>query len=95
MYDIWPQKTNEADLVLSFEFGTSYTFPRLLRSIDQKIREYDVLDKRKTVTALRAGEDRAILLGTGMVLGSIMMYFVLGVTILRSYSDRYYLSAIQ
>ncbi|XP_038572755.1 calcium-activated potassium channel subunit beta-2-like [Micropterus salmoides] len=57
------------------------------RSIYQKIREYDVLDKRKTVTALRAGEDRAILLGLSMVLLSVMMYFVLGITILRSYSD--------
>ncbi|KAJ3599369.1 hypothetical protein NHX12_033332 [Muraenolepis orangiensis] len=53
----------------------------------QTNREYDVLDKRKTVTALKAGEDRAILLGMGMVLSSIMMYFVLGITILRSYSD--------
>ena len=58
------------------------------RSIYQKFREYDVLDKRKTVTALRAGEDRAILLGLSMVLLSVMMYFVLGITILRSYSDR-------
>ncbi|XP_056132293.1 calcium-activated potassium channel subunit beta-2 isoform X3 [Lampris incognitus] len=57
------------------------------RSIYQKIREYEVLDKRKTVTALRAGEDRAILLGLSMVLFSVMMYFVLGITILRSYSD--------
>ncbi|KAM3875753.1 calcium-activated potassium channel subunit beta-2 [Diretmus argenteus] len=57
------------------------------RSIYQKIREYEVLDKRKTVTALRAGEDRAILLGLSMVLISVMMYFVLGITILRSYSD--------
>ncbi|XP_044218408.1 calcium-activated potassium channel subunit beta-2 isoform X2 [Thunnus albacares] len=57
------------------------------RSIYQKIREYEVLDKRKTVTALRAGEDRAILLGLSMVFMSVMMYFVLGITILRSYSD--------
>ncbi|XP_022072270.1 calcium-activated potassium channel subunit beta-2 [Acanthochromis polyacanthus] len=57
------------------------------RSIYQQIREYEVLDKRKTVTALRAGEDRAILLGLSMVFLSIMMYFVLGITILRSYSD--------
>ncbi|XP_069575804.1 calcium-activated potassium channel subunit beta-2-like isoform X1 [Brachyistius frenatus] len=57
------------------------------RSIYQKIREYDVLDKRKTVTALRAGEDRAILLGLSMVFFSAMMYFVLGITVLRSYSD--------
>uniref|UniRef100_A0AAX7VIU5 KCNMB2 ball/chain domain-containing protein n=1 Tax=Astatotilapia calliptera TaxID=8154 RepID=A0AAX7VIU5_ASTCA len=58
------------------------------RSIYQKIREYEVLDRRKTVTALRAGEDRAILLGLSMVFFSIMMYFVVGITILRSYSDR-------
>ncbi|XP_059196323.1 calcium-activated potassium channel subunit beta-2 [Centropristis striata] len=58
------------------------------RSIYQKIREYEVLDKRKTVTALRAGEDRAILLGLSMVVVSVMMYFVLGITILRSYSNR-------
>ncbi|XP_020488428.2 calcium-activated potassium channel subunit beta-2 isoform X2 [Labrus bergylta] len=57
------------------------------RSIYQKIRVYEVLDKRKTVTALRAGEDRAILLGLSMVLLSVMMYFVVGITILRSYSD--------
>ncbi|XP_078115627.1 calcium-activated potassium channel subunit beta-2 [Sander vitreus] len=56
-------------------------------SIYQKFREYDVLDKRKTMTALRAGEDRAILLGLSMVVFSVMMYFVLGITILRSYSD--------
>uniref|UniRef100_A0A3B4H7E0 Si:ch211-247n2.1 n=1 Tax=Pundamilia nyererei TaxID=303518 RepID=A0A3B4H7E0_9CICH len=52
------------------------------RSIYQKIREYEVLDRRKTVTALRAGEDRAILLGLSMVFFSIMMYFVVGITIL-------------
>ncbi|XP_028260106.1 calcium-activated potassium channel subunit beta-2 isoform X2 [Parambassis ranga] len=57
------------------------------KSFYQKIRDYEVLDKKKTVTALRAGEDRAILLGLGMVFFSVMMYFVLGITILRSYSD--------
>ena len=59
-----------------------------VRSIYQKVREYDVLDKRKTVTALKAGEDRAILLGLSMILFSVMMYFVLGITMVRSYSDR-------
>ncbi|KAA8589776.1 hypothetical protein FQN60_013287 [Etheostoma spectabile] len=39
----------------------------------QKSREYDVLDKRKTMTALRAGEDRAILLGLSMVVFSVMI----------------------
>ncbi|XP_038860438.1 calcium-activated potassium channel subunit beta-2-like [Salvelinus namaycush] len=56
------------------------------RSIYQKFRDVDLLDK-KTVTALKAGEDRAILLGLAMVIASIMMYFVLGITILRSYAS--------
>ncbi|XP_061593353.1 calcium-activated potassium channel subunit beta-2-like isoform X2 [Cololabis saira] len=56
-------------------------------SIYQRIRDYEVLDRRKTVTALRAGEDRAVLLGLSMVFFSIMMYFVLGITILRYYSN--------
>lgn len=59
------------------------------RSIYQKFREVDLLDKKKTVTALKPGEDRAVLLGLGMILSSVMMYFVLGITILRSYADRY------
>ncbi|XP_052424440.1 calcium-activated potassium channel subunit beta-2 isoform X2 [Carassius gibelio] len=58
------------------------------RTFYQKIREYDVLEKRRTVTALKAGEDRAILLGLSMILFSAMMYFVLGITMVRSYSDR-------
>ncbi|XP_017275668.1 calcium-activated potassium channel subunit beta-2 isoform X2 [Kryptolebias marmoratus] len=53
----------------------------------QKFREVDLLDKKKTVTALKPGEDRAILLGLGMILASFMVYFVLGITILRSYAD--------
>uniref|UniRef100_A0A3P9LLF4 KCNMB2 ball/chain domain-containing protein n=1 Tax=Oryzias latipes TaxID=8090 RepID=A0A3P9LLF4_ORYLA len=57
------------------------------RSIYQRIRDFEVLDRRKTVTALRAGEDRAILLGVSMILLSVMMYFVLGITVLRSYFD--------
>nr|BAG69608.1 large-conductance Ca2+-activated K+ channel beta2 subunit [Homo sapiens] len=47
------------------------------RNIYQKIRDHDLLDKRKTVTALKAGEDRAILLGLAMMVCSIMMYFLL------------------
>ncbi|XP_046882998.1 calcium-activated potassium channel subunit beta-2 isoform X3 [Hypomesus transpacificus] len=57
------------------------------RSIYQKIREVDVLDKKKTVTALSAGEDRAMFLGLGMILSSVMMYFVLCITVLRAYAD--------
>lgn len=63
-------------------------FP-LTRSIYQKFRNVDILDKKKTVTALKPGEDRAILLGLGMILSSVMLYFVLGITVLRSYADRY------
>ncbi|XP_061209535.1 calcium-activated potassium channel subunit beta-2 isoform X2 [Neopsephotus bourkii] len=51
---------------------------------DEK-RDHDLLDKRKTVTALKAGEDRAILLGLAMMVCSVMMYFLLGITLLRSY----------
>ncbi|MFT7810959.1 calcium-activated potassium channel subunit beta-2, partial [Arapaima gigas] len=50
-----------------------------------KMWEYDTLDKRKTVTALKAGEDRALLLGLTMVLFSAMMYFITGITVVRSY----------
>ncbi|MBN3297103.1 KCMB2 protein, partial [Amia calva] len=57
------------------------------RTIYQKIREYDLLDKRKRVTALKAGEDRAILLGLTMIVFSVMMYFLLGITMVRSYTD--------
>ncbi|XP_024909919.1 calcium-activated potassium channel subunit beta-2-like isoform X2 [Cynoglossus semilaevis] len=57
------------------------------RSIYQRFREFEFLDRRKRVTALRAGEDRAILLGLSLVFFSIMMYFIVGITILRSYSD--------
>ena len=60
----------------------------VVRSIYQKFREVDLLDKKKTVTALKPGEDRAIFLGLGMILSSVVMYFVLGVTIFRSYADR-------
>ncbi|XP_005991985.1 calcium-activated potassium channel subunit beta-2 [Latimeria chalumnae] len=57
------------------------------RNIYQKIREYDLLDKRKTVTALKPGEDRAILLGFGMIVCSIMMYFILGITMIPLYME--------
>lgn len=63
--------------------------PTASRTIYQKFREVDLLDKKKTVTALKPGEDRAILLGLGMILSSVMLYFVLGITILRSYAERY------
>lgn len=67
----------------------SFPPPTASRTIYQKFREVDLLDKKKTVTALKPGEDRAILLGLGMILSSVMLYFVLGITILRSYAERY------
>lgn len=60
------------------------------RSIYQTLQGVDVLNKKKTVTALKPGEDRAVLLGLAMILASFMMYFVLGITILRSYAARYW-----
>ncbi|KAK6483959.1 calcium-activated potassium channel subunit beta-2-like isoform X1 [Huso huso] len=56
-------------------------------TVYQKIREHGYLDKRKTVTALKAGEDRAIFLGLTMIMCSMMLYFILGITILRSYME--------
>ncbi|MEQ2177219.1 hypothetical protein GOODEAATRI_001514 [Goodea atripinnis] len=57
------------------------------RPIYQKFREVDLLDKKKMMTALKPGEDRMILLGLGMILCSVMMYFLLGITILCLYAD--------
>lgn len=74
--------------VLYWEKQGLLIFP-INRSIYQKFRDVDLLDKKKTVTALKPGEDRAIFLGLGMILSSVMMYFVLGITILRSYAERY------
>ncbi|KAF7242654.1 Calcium-activated potassium channel subunit beta-2 [Varanus komodoensis] len=56
-----------------------------LRQALEADADHDLLDKRKTVTALKAGEDRAILLGLTMMVCAIMMYFLLGITLLRSY----------
>ncbi|KAJ8409449.1 hypothetical protein AAFF_G00228500, partial [Aldrovandia affinis] len=56
-------------------------------TVYQKIREYDLLEKKKTVTALKPGEDRAILLGLIMILSSVMMFFLLGITMVRSYTE--------
>ncbi|KAI4895867.1 hypothetical protein NFI96_029661 [Prochilodus magdalenae] len=56
-------------------------------SIYQRFRGYELMEKKRTETALKAGEDRAILLGLSMVFCSIMMYFVLCITVVRSYTD--------
>nr|XP_023686330.1 calcium-activated potassium channel subunit beta-2-like isoform X2 [Paramormyrops kingsleyae] len=57
------------------------------RKIYQKIHQYELKDKRKAVRAYKAGEDRAILLGLTMVICAAMMYFILGVTVVRPYLD--------
>ncbi|XP_062371581.1 calcium-activated potassium channel subunit beta-2 [Sardina pilchardus] len=57
------------------------------KSIYQKFRGYELMDKRRTETALKAGEDRAIFLGLSMMLCSVMMYFLLGITMMRSYAE--------
>lgn len=43
--------------------------------------------KRKRVTALTLGENKAMILGTIMIFCSVMMYFIVGITILHSYSN--------
>nr|XP_033815582.1 calcium-activated potassium channel subunit beta-2 isoform X1 [Geotrypetes seraphini] len=78
------RKSSKMFIWTSGRTASSYR-PDERRNIYQKIKDHDLLDKRKTVTALKAGEDRAILLGLGMMVCSIMMYFVLGITLLRSY----------
>uniref|UniRef100_UPI00398ED320 calcium-activated potassium channel subunit beta-2 n=1 Tax=Pristiophorus japonicus TaxID=55135 RepID=UPI00398ED320 len=57
------------------------------RSFYKKIRAYDVLDKRKTATALKAGEDRAISLGLGMLMCSILIAFLLGIKMVQSHKE--------
>ncbi|XP_067851422.1 calcium-activated potassium channel subunit beta-2 isoform X2 [Heptranchias perlo] len=57
------------------------------RSFYKIIRAYNVLDKRKTVTALKAGEDRAIFLGLGMMVCSIMIACLLGITMIQSHKE--------
>uniref|UniRef100_A0A8C1KYN3 Uncharacterized protein n=1 Tax=Cyprinus carpio TaxID=7962 RepID=A0A8C1KYN3_CYPCA len=44
--------------------------------------------KVKTETVQKAGEDRAILLGLGMVFISVMMHFVICITMVRAYADK-------
>uniref|UniRef100_A0A8C6SBK1 Potassium large conductance calcium-activated channel, subfamily M, beta member 2 n=1 Tax=Neogobius melanostomus TaxID=47308 RepID=A0A8C6SBK1_9GOBI len=70
-----------------FLTGLSNSPYALDQSFYRKFREVDILDKKNIETALKPGEDRAILLALGMILSSVMMYFVLGITTLRSYAD--------
>ncbi|XP_067898350.1 calcium-activated potassium channel subunit beta-2 isoform X2 [Heterodontus francisci] len=57
------------------------------RGFYRKIRAFDVLDKRKTATALKAGEDRAIFLGLGMLVCSILIAFLLGIKMAQSHKE--------
>ncbi|MBN3276249.1 KCMB2 protein, partial [Polyodon spathula] len=80
--------TNPGPPALKHSANTAIQKSRLpYRTVYQKIRAHSHLDKRKTNTALKAGEDRAILLGLTMIMCSVMLYFVLGITILRSYME--------
>ncbi|XP_062900935.1 calcium-activated potassium channel subunit beta-2 isoform X2 [Mobula hypostoma] len=53
------------------------------RSIYKKIRTQDILDKRKTDTALKDGENRAIFLGVAMLVCSLLIAFLLGVKVVQ------------
>ncbi|XP_069753975.1 calcium-activated potassium channel subunit beta-2 [Narcine bancroftii] len=53
------------------------------RNIYKKIRALDILDKRKTATALKAGENRAIFLGLAMLVCSILIAFLLGIKVVQ------------
>ncbi|XP_026051747.1 calcium-activated potassium channel subunit beta-2 isoform X2 [Carassius auratus] len=57
------------------------------RVIYKTLRGNELKDKKRTETALKAGEDRAILLGLGMVFSSVMMYFVICITMVRAYAE--------
>lgn len=70
---------------LSIEISTTVSFctpyPRV---ISRRFWGHELKDKKRRETALKAGEDRAILLGLGMVFRSIMMYFVICITMVRA-----------
>ncbi|XDV26856.1 hypothetical protein PO909_030483, partial [Leuciscus waleckii] len=55
--------------------------------IHKRLWGYELKDKKRTETALKAGEDRAILLGLGMVFSSVMMYFVICITMVLAHAD--------
>ncbi|XP_072330465.1 uncharacterized protein s100p isoform X3 [Scyliorhinus torazame] len=50
------------------------------------------LEKWNAVSALKAGEDRATYLGLGMLICSIVLAFLLGTKLVRSYNERYMLT---
>ncbi|XP_078266211.1 calcium-activated potassium channel subunit beta-2-like isoform X1 [Rhinoraja longicauda] len=57
------------------------------RNIHKKTKPRDILEKRKTVTALKAGENRAIFLGLAMLVCSIFIAFVLGTKVVQQYKE--------
>ncbi|KAI7809295.1 calcium-activated potassium channel subunit beta-2 [Triplophysa rosa] len=67
--------------------GTKTTVPLENRIISRRFWGHELKDKKGRETALKAGEDRAILLGLGMVFSSVMMYFVICITMVRAYTD--------
>lgn len=71
---------------INYNYFTVWTsFPRV---IYKRLWGYELKDKKRTETALKVGEDRAILLGLGMVFSSVMMYFVICITMVRTYAER-------
>ncbi|XP_051723351.1 calcium-activated potassium channel subunit beta-2 [Ctenopharyngodon idella] len=70
-----------------FVKGVKTTQVTQQRVIYKRLWGYELKDKKRTETALKAGEDRAILLGLGMVFSSVMMYFVICITMVRTYAD--------
>ncbi|XP_051874360.1 calcium-activated potassium channel subunit beta-2 [Pristis pectinata] len=53
------------------------------RNIYKKIRTHDILDKRKTATALKDGENRALYLGLAMLVCSSLIAFLLGIKVVQ------------
>ncbi|XP_032887169.1 calcium-activated potassium channel subunit beta-2 [Amblyraja radiata] len=52
-------------------------------NIHKKTKPRDILEKRKPVTALKAGENRAIFLGLAMLVCSIFIAFLLGTKVIQ------------
>lgn len=70
-----------------FVKGVRTTQATQQRVIYKRLWGHELKDKKRTETALKAGEDRAILLGLSMVFSSVMMYFVICITMVRAYAD--------
>ncbi|XP_077060469.1 calcium-activated potassium channel subunit beta-2 [Siphateles boraxobius] len=70
-----------------FVKGVKTTQDTQQRVIHKRLWGYELKDNKRKETVLKAGEDRAILLGLGMVFSSVMMYFVIRITMVRAYAD--------